>query len=290
MVLAVLFRVLATLTAALLPGGDHTAVLARTPPPPLVMTAVAGAGTFRPRLTARAYIAIDRRTGAVLLARNPDLKRPIASLTKIMTGVLTAEAGGLDKKIRVPLAATQVEPVRDDLRAGHYYRRGLLLRSALMVSANDSAYTLAANLGGGRLERFYATMNAAARELGMTDTHYGSPNGLDDVHNWSSARDQALVARYALEDPVFAQVVSTRELSVPWARPVYRKIYRNHNRMLFSYPGTYGVKTGYTMAAGGCLVVAVRRHGHDVIAVVLGSRNIWQDMPRLVDAALARAS
>jgi D-alanyl-D-alanine carboxypeptidase len=241
-------------------------------------------------MTARAYIAIDRRTGLVLFSHHAQVPFPIASVTKMMTGLLVAEAGDLNRKVRVSKAATEVEPERDDLKAGHAYTRQLLLTSALMVSANDSAYALAQDAGGGKLPPFYAKMNAAAAELGMTDTHYASPNGLDDVHNKSSARDQAILANYALGNPTFAQIVDTRQKSVRWAKPIYLKIYENHNRMLFTYPGTYGVKTGWTTAARGCLVVAVRRGERDVIGVVLGSRNIWQDMPKLIAVALQRAS
>ena len=96
-------------------------------------------------------------------------------------------------------------------------------------------------------------------------------------------------ARVALENPTFAKIVRTVRRMVDWPPPTYAKEWVNHNRMLATYEGTYGVKTGYTRKAGGCLVVAVRRDGHDVIAVVLGSQNIWRDMPLLVDEALARA-
>jgi serine-type D-Ala-D-Ala carboxypeptidase (penicillin-binding protein 5/6) len=288
MVCAVLFRVLATLTAALLPGGSHVAgPLARPAPPPLVQL---GPDRLVPGMTARAYIAIDRRTGVVLFSHHARTRYPIASVTKMMTGLLVAEAGDLNRKIRVSKAATEVEPERDDLKAHHAYTRGLLLMSALMVSANDSAYALAQDQGGGQLAPFYAKMNAAAAELGMTDTQYASPNGLDDVHNRSSARDQAILANYALGNATFAHIVGTKEKYVRWAKPIYLKDYVNHNRMLFSYPGTYGVKTGFTTAARGCLVVAVHRGGEDVIGVVLGSHNIWQDMPKLIAAALQRAS
>jgi len=204
--------------------------------------------------------------------------------------VLTAERGDLADRIRVPIAATKVEPNKDDLKPGARYTRGLLLTSALMISANDSAYTLGHDLGGGSMPAFYRMMNSAAADLGMRDTHYASPNGLDDVRNRSSANDQAIVAWYALGDPVFRRIVGTRTKRVPWAAPVHVKEYVNHNKMLFSYRGTYGVKTGFTTKAGACLVVAVRRGDRNVIGVLLGSKNIWQDMPRLIDASLRKAS
>jgi D-alanyl-D-alanine carboxypeptidase len=286
----VLGQIFAAVLAAMHGVGAPPSVLHRPAPPPLVVDGTADRGPFSPPLSASAYVAVDLKTGRVIFARNPTQRRPIASLTKVMTGILAAEAGDPQRRVRVPLAATRVEPTRDDLVAGHRYTRSLLLTSALMISANDSAYTLAHDLGGGSLPRFYATMNAAAASLGMTGTHYASPSGLDDVHNRSTALDQALVARYALGDPAFAAIVRRRVKFVPWARPVLVKEYRNHNRMLFGYAGTYGVKTGYTIAAGACLIVAVRRGGHDVLGVLLHSNDIWADMPRLIDATLRRAS
>ena len=229
---------------------------------------------------------MNLRDGTVVFAKEAHQKRPIASLTKVMTGLLAAEQGNLAVKIRVPKAATQVEPTRDDLRAGGRYTRRMLLNSALMISANDSAYTLGFDLGEGDMKRFYRLMNEAAGDLGMADTRYASANGLDDRANRSSANDQAIVAWYALGNPTFRKVVSTRVKRVPWAAPVHLKEYRNHNRMLFSYAGTYGVKTGFTTAAGACLVVSVRRGNRNVLGVVLGSKDIWTDMPRLLDATL----
>jgi D-alanyl-D-alanine carboxypeptidase len=289
MVPAVLDRIFAAVLLAVhgAPAPD-TSVLARAAPPALSYPAEVSGGPFSPGLTAQAYLSVNLKNGTVVFAKQPHRQRPIASLTKIMTGVLAAEHGDLEQRIRVPLAATRVEPTRDDLRAGRRYTRGLLLDSALMISANDAAYTLGYDLGGGSIKRFYGLMNDAAADLGMADTHYASANGLDDSANRSSANDQAIMAWYALGNPTFVRVVSAKTKRVPWVAPVHAKEYRNHNRMLFGYAGTYGVKTGYTNAAGACLVVAVRRGNRNVLGVLLGSKNIWADMPRLIDATLLR--
>jgi D-alanyl-D-alanine carboxypeptidase len=231
---------------------------------------------------------MDADTGEVLIARRDRQRRPIASLTKVMTALLVIERGELNRKARVPPQAVSVEPNKEGLGRGRWYTRRLLLYSALLVSANDSAVTLAYDAGGGSMARFYKEMNARARELGMTDTHYASASGLEDDVNVSSARDQAILAREALENQLFAQIVRTPRRVVDWPPPTHKKEWRNHNRMLTSYPGTYGVKTGFTTTAGGCLAVAVRRDGHEIIAVILDSRRIWVDMPRLVDAAFER--
>jgi D-alanyl-D-alanine carboxypeptidase (penicillin-binding protein 5/6) len=289
MVRAVLDRIFAAVLVAVhgAPAAP-TAVIHRPAPPALIYPTQLSPGPSG--LTAASYLSVDLADGTVIFGRRPHQKRPIASLTKIMTGVLAAEAGQPNRRVRVPAAATKVEPNKDDLRAGGRYTRGLLLNSALMISANDSAYALGFDLGGGDMGRFYDLMNGAAADLGMGDTHYASPNGLDDVRNRSSANDQAIVAWYALGDPTFRKIVGTKLKRVPWAAPVHLKEYRNHNRMLFGYRGTYGVKTGFTTKAGACLVVAVRRGNRNVLGVLLGSKNIWADMPRLIDASLRRAS
>lgn len=243
---------------------------------------------FRPKLSARAYIAVDVDTGEILVARRERQRLPIASLTKMMTALLVIEAGELGKKAQAPAEAVRVEPNLEGLREGRWYVRKQLLFSALLESTNDTVVTLAYDAGRGSLSRFYGMMNARARELGMTDTTYRSPSGLNDDTNLSSARDQVIIAREALENPVFAAMVRTRVKRVSWPPPTYAKEWVNHNKMLWTYEGTYGVKTGYTTRAGGCLAVAVRRGGHSVIAVVLGSDDIWADMPRLVDEAFAR--
>jgi D-alanyl-D-alanine carboxypeptidase len=242
----------------------------------------------KPKLAAKAYIAIDAETGEVLAAKQDRRRLPIASLTKMMTALLVIEEGELDRKIRVNRKATLVEPNKEGLVASRWYPRRLLLYSTLLESANDSADALAYAAARGNIGRFYDEMNERAEELAMTDTLYASASGLEDETNVSSARDQAIVAREALENRTFAKIVRTRRKMVEWPPPTYSKEWINHNRLLFTYDGAYGVKTGYTSKAGSCLVAAARRDGHEVVAVVLGSQNIWQDMPRLLDEAFAR--
>ncbi len=239
------------------------------------------------RISAEAYIAIDGETGRVLIAHRDRQKRPIASLTKMMTALLVIEGGELDRSVEVPYVATQVEPNKEGLIAGQEVSRRLLLFSTLLESANDSATALAFDEANGSLTRFFRKMNARARALGMTDTRYRSASGLNDDTNWSSARDQVVLARAALDDPTFAKIVRTQRKSVDWPAPTYEKVWVNHNELLGDYPGTYGVKTGFTKEAGNCLAAAVRRDGRSVIAVVLGSQSIYYDMPRLVNRAFA---
>jgi D-alanyl-D-alanine carboxypeptidase len=245
--------------------------------------------TLARRLSARAFVAIDGDTGEVLVAYREHRRLPIASLTKMMTGLLTSEAGDLRRDVLVTPWATHVEPNRDGLIAGHRYSRRLLLYSALLASNNDAAEALGVDLGG-TAAGFYAAMNLRGEELGLTETHYASASGLEDLRNTSTALDQAVLLRSALDNATFAKVTGTWRIRIPWEAPTGSKIYENHNKMLRTYAGTYAGKTGWTTRAKGCLAVAVEREGHRVIAVVLGANDIWHDMPLLVDTALARAA
>ena len=233
------------------------------------------------RISADSFVAIDAASGRVLVARSAHERHPIASLTKVMTALLVIESGHLRAKVRVPRVATSVEPSKDYLVAGRRYPRMLLLYSALLGSNNDAAAALGFVAGGGSLDRFYERMTTRARSLGMRNTTYRSASGLNDLTNLSTAYDQAILGRFALRNPLLAKIVRT------WRKafPTYGKAYVNHNKMLSWYPGTVGLKTGWTTAAGGCLATAVQRRGRTVIAVVLGSDAIWVDMPRLVKRA-----
>jgi D-alanyl-D-alanine carboxypeptidase (penicillin-binding protein 5/6) len=242
---------------------------------------------IEPGISAQAYIAIDAETGRVLIAHRDRQKRPIASLTKMMTALVTIERGGPDATVEIPYVATQVEPNLAGFMAGQAVTRRVLLWATLLESANDAAVALAYDGGNGSLARFFRKMNARARQLGMSDTRYRSASGLEDAVNWSSARDQAILARAALEEPLFAKMVSTkRKRLADWPTGSARELV-NHNELLSEYAGTYGVKTGFTTKSGNCLVAAVRRNGQSIVAVVLGSQSIYYDMPRLVDKAFA---
>ena len=258
----------------------------------LALPAAAGpagaSGAAQQRVLATSFVAIDAADGRILAARGERTRRPIASLTKVMTALLVIERGGLGQRVTVTPVATRVEPYREGLVAGRRYTRETLLWSALLASGNDSATALAVDLGDGSLSRFYALANARARDLGMSSTTYASASGLDDVRNLSTALDQALLAQVALHNPTFASMVATREHWTKWAAPTMAKLWVNHNRMLATTPGTYGVKTGWTSRAGGCLIAAVRRGDRAVIGVVLDSPSIWTDMATLLDVAFNR--
>ncbi len=243
----------------------------------------------QPSLGAIAWVALDVDRNEILLAGNETDTRPIASLTKMMTGLLTSEAGNLWHPVTVSATAADVEPNKDGLIIGNRYPRGILLYSALLGSNNDAAAALGEDLGKGDYGRYYRMMNARARQLGLTDTRYRSSSGLNDADNWSTARDQAILLARALGNPTFAKAVGTWRHTVRWPDTGKARTYENHNKMLQTFPGTIGGKTGFTTIAGGCLAVAVKRGGRTIVAVVLHTNDIWTDMPNLVNAAFKRA-
>ena len=257
-------------------------------PAPTYM-AGAKAPANQPGLRAAAYASLDVGTNQIILAQNDVDQRPFASLTKVMTGLLVAEAGNLAHPVVVSEVAAGVEPNKDGLIIGNTYPRGVLLYSAMLGSNNDAAAALGEDLGG-TYGTFYNMMNKRGRELGLTGTQYASSSGLNDGTNWSTARDQAIVLASAMQQPVLAKAMRTSRHTVRWPDDGSRRTYDNNNKMLNTYPGTISGKTGFTTIAGGCLAVAVRRGDTTIVGVVLGTNDIWGDMQMLMDASFARVA
>ena len=252
---------------------------------------VGGAGlrhAFRPPITARAAIVVDRRDGRVLWALHPHRRLPIASTTKIMTAVLALERLRPNTIVAVDPSVTRVPLVKEGLRAHERVRAWKLFESLLMYSGNDDALALAIATAGSR-RAFIDRMNDEARRLGLRDTHYTTPSGVIDQGNYSSAWDLAAVTRVGLRNPRFREIVRKRIAHVPWSPPTFEKVYINKNALLGSYPGANGVKTGWTTIAGHCLVASATRHGRSVIAVLLHDGNMYGDAQRLLDLGLAAA-
>lgn len=263
-------------------------LVVRRPAPTYMAGAESSAN--QPGLAAGSYVALDVEKNQIVLAYDDTQRRPVASLTKMMTGLLVSEAGNLAHMVTVSGTAAAVEPNKDGLIIGNRYPRGVLLYSALLGSNNDAAAALGEDLGGGNYGRYYRQMNRRGKQLGLTGTQYASSSGLNDATNLSTARDQAILLARALENPTFARAVRTWRHTVRWNDTGGKRTYENHNKMLQTFPGTIGGKTGFTTLAGGCLAVAVRRGNRTIVAVVLGTKDIWGDMPRLINAAFKRAS
>jgi D-alanyl-D-alanine carboxypeptidase (penicillin-binding protein 5/6) len=231
-----------------------------------VLSLVPSAHAAGPSVDARAYLVEDGRTGEVLLAGNPARQVPIASLTKLMTVLLTLERTQLSDIVTVSPEAAEVGESSVHLRAGEQLTVRDLIEACLIQSANDAAWALADHVGGGSESRFVAMMNRRARQLGLSDTHFVRPDGLDANGHVSSARDVTTLARLLMRKPVVRQIVAMRDATIAGGRRLH-----TWNDLLGSYPGVVGVKTGHTSAAGWSEVAAVRGPGVTVYATVLGS-------------------
>jgi D-alanyl-D-alanine carboxypeptidase (penicillin-binding protein 5/6) len=219
-----------------------------------------------PPVTGRAYLVENGATGEILLVHDARERVPIASITKLMTVLLTLEHARLNEVVTVSSQAAAVGESSADLDPGDRLTVRELLEAALIQSANDAADALAIHVGRGSQERFVAMMNARARQLGLRDTHFARPDGLDASGHFSSARDVTLLARVLMHRPVVRQIVRQRVAIISGGRTL-----RTWNDLLFSYPGIYGVKTGHTSAAGWSEVAAARRRGVSIYATLLGS-------------------
>ena len=242
-----------------------------------------------PEVSAQSAVVLTADTGAVLFEKDGHTPRPVASTTKIMTALLALEAAQErgDPLVDITQEMVAVEGSSMGLQAGDSISLTGLAAGMLLASGNDAANAAALYLDAS-LESFAARMNQRAAVLGMEDTHFVTPSGLDGedaqgLGHLSTAYDMALLARAALEDQAFRQLCSSPSLAVEFAEPVKRVTYTNHNKLLTQYQGCVGVKTGFTKEAGRCLVSAAERDGALLIAVTLNAPNDWQDHTALLD-------
>ncbi|MDR5709894.1 MAG: D-alanyl-D-alanine carboxypeptidase family protein [Armatimonadota bacterium] len=234
-----------------------------------------------PQVEATAFVLLEERTGQILLARNPDLPRPPASTTKILTALLVLENLPLDHVVTVSdRAAAQREGSSIGLEVGERRTVRELLYALLVKSANDAAVALAEAVDGS-VERFVQRMNARARALGARNTRFVNPHGLHHPAHYTTASDLARLARAALQNPVFREIVRTRMYEVPGPQGPLR--FLNGNRLLDRYPGADGVKTGWTAQSGRCLVASATRDGRRLLAVLLNAPQVFRDAARLLD-------
>ena len=221
-------------------------------------------------LSADAWMLIDDSTGYVISQRYANEPRFMASLTKMMTCLLALENGNMTDTVRI---TDDVFICKDSrVRLGEGYLLGDLLYEMMLQSDNDAAYAIAKHIAGDTLT-FCDMMNEKAAYLGMTNTHFVNPNGMPAPDNFSTANDLIRLARYAMRDSAFAEMVGTVEKSVPLIDGRHMDC-RNTNVLLSSYEGCFGIKTGYTRQAGNCLASAATRDGTTLYLVLLHSRSM----------------
>ena len=234
-------------------------------------------------ISAEKAILLDATTGRVLIEKQADQRALIASTTKIMTALIICEQCNVLDRIRIPKEAVGIEGSSMYLQEGEILTIQDLLYGLMLHSGNDAAVALAIYCGG-TVEGFAQLMNDKAHRLGLTGTHFENPNGLDSPGHYSTARDMAVLAAYAMENPIFAQTVSTKTVTAG------NRSLRNHNKLLWRVEGADGVKTGFTKAAGRILVSSATRQGRRLVAATMNDPNDWQDHQKLLEDGFSRYS
>ncbi len=237
-----------------------------------------------PGVSAQSAILISGDDGTVIFEKNSHERLAMASTTKIMTALLTleeAERAG-DPVIDITEEMVRVEGSSMGLQAGNRLTLTNLTSGMLLASGNDAANAAALYLGESR-EGFAKLMNARAREIGMEETNFVTPSGLDDDEHYSTAYDMALLGREAMMNDEFARIAGSSALQVEFIEPEQRVSYTNHNKLLRIYDGCIGIKTGFTKKAGRTLVSAARREGTTLIAVTLNAPDDWDDHTAMFD-------
>lgn len=233
--------------------------------------------------SAEAYALYCPDNGGLLLSSNPDERLSMASTTKIMTALITLEYAGKDNKTVEFTDEMTAEGSSMYLKAGERVTLDDLAVGMLMQSGNDAANAAAIAIAGS-VEDFAGLMNARAADIGMDNTRFVTPSGLDDDGHYSTARDMALLMAEAMENPRFCEITAQTSMTVHFIEPRGKFVtYPNHNRLLRMYDSCIGGKTGYTDKSGRCLVTVSRRDGMTLIAVTLNDRHDWRDHISLYD-------
>ena len=241
----------------------------------------------RPGITARGAILVAADSGEVLYEQNPDLRLPMASTTKIMTALLALEKAREENRVvRVTETMVAVEGTSMGLLPDDRITLVDLAAGMLLASGNDAANTAAISIAGS-VEAFSEEMNRKARELGMKNSHFVTPSGLDAEAHYSTARDMATLTREALRDYRFAEICGMKSRKIRMESNRTLSVY-NHNKLLRMYEGCIGVKTGFTKKSGRCLASAAERNGVTLIAVTLNAADDWNAHMSLFDYGFSR--
>jgi serine-type D-Ala-D-Ala carboxypeptidase (penicillin-binding protein 5/6) len=247
--------------------------------PPLILLPDCQKG---PPVHASSSVLIESQSGTVLFAKNPDLRRAPASTTKMMTAIVALEKGNLRSVVKVSPKAAGTPGSSIYLRPGDRISLKELLEGMMLQSGNDGSMAVAEGVAGS-VENFVGMMNLKAKEIGALNTNFRNPHGLKAPSHYTTALDLALIARYGLANPRFANLVKRKTATIKWEEQVKPLEIHNTNRLLWYLEGADGVKTGTTNEAGYCLVASATRDERQLIAVVLNSGDRWGDCARLLE-------
>ena len=241
-----------------------------------------GTAPSAPGVSAVSAVLMDAESGRVLYEKNAHEKLPIASTTKMMTALVIREQLNLKDSVVISPEAASVGEQEIWLEPGETLTVKDLLYALMVQSANDAAYALA-QYTTGSAQSFAKLMNMEAEKIGLRESHFTNPHGLDEPGHYSTAYDLAVIGRYLLKDPVLAKMAAAKKYEIPWPDHPYPRTALSHNEFLDRYPGATGIKTGYTLKAGWCLVASASREGKSLIAVVLNSEQRAAEAGILLD-------
>ena len=249
----------------------------------LIIPAYANETTsFPPSLSAQSALLMEAESGSIVYEKNAHTRLPMASTTKMMTALVALDLAAPDTVIAVDGRAVGIEGSSIYLCEGEKLTLEELLYALMLESANDAAVAIAIGLCGSE-DAFIDSMNRKATSLGLSNTHFSNPHGLDAEAHYTTAYELAVIARAALQNSLLKTIVSTRKTTIPHQNTDGVRLLVNHNKMLRLYNGCIGLKTGYTQKSGRCLVSAAERDGVTMIAVTLNSPDDWNDHTKLLD-------
>lgn len=240
-----------------------------------------------PSVSAQSAVLMLAENGDVVYEKECDLRLPMASTTKIMTALVALDLANPETVISVASEAVGVEGSSIYLTEGEELTLEQLLYALLLESANDAAVAIACGISGS-VENFAVEMNRKAAELGLKDSHFVNPHGLDAEEHYTTAYELAVITRHALENELLKTIVSTRKATIPHESTDSTRLLVNHNKMLRLYEGCIGVKTGFTKRSGRCLVSAAERDGVALISVTINAPDDWNDHTKLLDHGFSR--
>ncbi|MDR2657949.1 MAG: D-alanyl-D-alanine carboxypeptidase [Oscillospiraceae bacterium] len=232
--------------------------------------------------SAKAAYVLDMTTGRTLFSWNADEKLPMASTTKVMTALLALERGDLSSIVTASRNAYGIPGTSIYLAIGERLTLHDMLYGLMLASGNDAAVAIAEHIGGS-VDGFLAMMNERAGQIGAFNTRFNSPNGLPVSDHYTTAYDLARIARVAMRIPTFREIVSTQRATIPWMDHDYDRVLTNKNRLLSEYEGATGIKTGFTNAAGRCLVFGAKRGDMEILGVVLNCSDWFDEAERLMN-------
>ncbi|RNC28067.1 MAG: D-alanyl-D-alanine carboxypeptidase DacB [Candidatus Dichloromethanomonas elyunquensis] len=250
---------------------------------------VSGEKWSLPSVSAHSAILMDAVTGDILYNRDGYKQRPPASTTKILTAIVALEMANLDEVSTISEKTDRVGESSIYLNRGNKIKLGELIEGALVKSGNDACAAIAEQTAGS-IEEFAELMNEKAISLGAYRSNFVNPHGLPDKSHYSTAYDLAVIARYAMNNPVFSKIVGQKISTINFEQPQKSEIFKNTNKLLWNYPLADGVKTGTTNAAGKCLVASASKEGRRLICVVLNAPDRFGDAARLMEWGFSRTA